>query len=85
MYHTYMTFIGKVQALRAAFRVPDNVPFPQAIVEMSQSMGLPHEVDVHSLAEQGRRGGELGAPRARARAGACARARARAGARCAGG
>jgi len=33
-----MTFIGKAQALRAAFRVPDNVPLPQA----PQPTAIPH-------------------------------------------
>ena len=46
------TFIEKVNALRAAFSVPSDVPLPNAIVGMSQSMGLPHKIEFHPLLEQ---------------------------------
>ena len=46
------SFIEKVNALRAAFSVPSDVPLPNAIVGMSQSMGLPHKMEFHPLLEQ---------------------------------
>ena len=35
-----MSFADKVHALRALFKVPEDVMLPQAVCGMSQSMGL---------------------------------------------
>ena len=40
-----MSFADKVHALRALFKVPDDVPLPQAVCGMSQSMALPFKLD----------------------------------------
>ena len=44
--------LRKAEALRTAFRVPEDVPLPVAIEGMSKSMGLPYKLDHHPLPEQ---------------------------------
>eukprot|EP00966_Prymnesium_polylepis_P075154 1743266-Prymnesium_polylepis.1 len=47
-----LTFPEKVAALRELFGVQFDVPLANAVVHMSQTMGLPHQLDHTSLKQQ---------------------------------
>ena len=47
-----MSFLAKVEALRATFSIAADVPLPNAVCGMSQAvgrMGLPHKLEFHPL------------------------------------
>ena len=47
-----MSLMDKARALRSAFSVPSEIPLPNAISDMSQTMSLPHKIEFHPLPQQ---------------------------------